>query len=692
MDNTTQQKLPNGSRIGVYEIRGAAVSNDFSIVYRGWNHHLNAKVCIEEYFPQQFAQRTASAETLEPISNESQNNFDVGLSSFIERSEILLDIDHPNIITFMNVLELNGTAYLVSDFTDELSLAKLCINRHTQFDEDQLRVIFLPILDALKQVHKHAIIHGAVTPENILLNKEAEPILVYFASARLALALQTDTLSEFISADYAPPEYGGTSGELGPWTDIYTLGASMYQCVCSRPPIPARDRIAALSRNAPDPFQPLAQMPNVAYSKLLCATIDSMLALQTADRPQSADAVLKLLEQATKNNSVDTTRTLNDNSWFPTTDQVKYKYTIAGTSVVLLSVVIIAVGYWFHKPLGSGVDSLATGDLSQVDAAEVLVETAPKLKSSGTSEQLALAKAKKHNDDLSAKNIQNASHGVTGAASTPDSSYLNNEQKPTRAKSDVSGPATLAKNQTTLGTVPQDKLTDPDLIAASAEFSEIPLPNEIDREKRNSRKNKSNQQEPILTQLGRQKHTNGTLDSKKERSAAVIFEASTTDKKRGASSTVFETAEPSPAKVVNSAEPITPSPVSMKLAGTQTTGGSSGMSDADQERIIAEHLAAAEEHLNAERLTTPAEGNAYAHYRAILEIAPNHPHGRMGLERILSHYGILIEKAVSQGRLQHAWIYLSRARNTLPGAPALEDFMAMIEDAEVVNDGDLKKR
>ena len=153
MENTEQQTLPSGSRIGVYEIQRTEVSSDFSIVYRGLNHHLNAKVYLEEYLPRQHAKR-AHAHRLEPRSNESRGDFDAGLSSFIEQCESLLNIEHPNILTVENILEANGTAYLVTKYIKELPLAKLCINGQTQFDEDQLRVIFLPILSALQHVHE----------------------------------------------------------------------------------------------------------------------------------------------------------------------------------------------------------------------------------------------------------------------------------------------------------------------------------------------------------------------------------------------------------------------------------------------------------------------------------------------------------------------------------------------------------
>jgi hypothetical protein len=106
------------------------------------------------------------------------------------------------------------------------------------------------------------------------------------------------------------------------------------------------------------------------------------------------------------------------------------------------------------------------------------------------------------------------------------------------------------------------------------------------------------------------------------------------------------------------------------------------MSDADHTRIITGHIAAAEEYLKVERLTTPAEANALMHYRAILAIDPQHPDGRDGLEKILVHYGRLIAKAVDEERFQHARVYLKRAGSVLPNSPALRDFQTKIEDAE----------
>ena len=593
MENTEQQTLPNGSRIGVYEIRGAVISSDFSIVYRGWNHHLNAKVSIEEYFPQQFAKRAADAHAVEPLSNEMREDFDAGLSSFTERSEDLLNIDHPNIVTLLNVLEANGTAYLVTNYTDALSLAKLLINRQAQFDEDELRVIFLPVLSALQQVHEYGFIHGAATPENILLKKDAEPVLINFAHARLALADRTDTLSDFISAEYAPPEYGASRDELGPWSDIYTLGATLYHCVSGRAPDPASDRIAALSRNATDSLLPLIRMQPVGYSEALCATIDSMLALNTSDRPQSADAVLALLAQAPDNASpANTTRPLDAIPGLPAIDGNHNKRLIMGTGAVLTVTGLLVLGFWLQKPEERNPNFLTADELRQEGTAQEQVQTALKTKSHETDkrlethadERLAFAKPTAQTDYPLAENAQSASREAIGAVLAQNATPQDSEQEPERAISEISVSASLGDNEIVTGTIQRD----------------------------------------------------------------------------------------------------------IEVVRTQTIDDSTGMSDANHARIIAEHIAAAEEHLNAERLTTPADGNAYAHYSAILEIAPNHPDGRMGMESILSHYGVLIEKAVNEGRLKNAWIYLSRARSVLPNAPALDDFLTKIEEAEAVGYNDYR--
>ncbi len=694
MENTEQPTLPSGSRIGVYEIRGAVASSDFSIVYRGLNHHLNAKVSIEEYFPRQFAKRTADAHAVEPLSNETQEDFDAGLSSFTERSEGLLNIDHPNIVTILNALEANGTAYLVTNYTEELSLAKLFINRQAQFDEDELSVIFLPVLSALQQVHEYGVIHGAATPMNILLKKDAEPVLINFANARLALANRTDTLSDFISAEYAPPEYGATRDELGPWSDIYTLGATMYHCVSGRAPSPACDRIAALSRNDPDSLQPLTRMQPVEYSEAMCATIDSMLALKTSDRPQSADAVLTLLAQAPDNASADSTRALDAIPGLPATEGNNNKRLIMGAGAVLTAAGFIVLGFWLQKPEERNPNSLTADELRQKDTAQEQVQTALKTDSHETEERLetpaderlAFAKPKAQTDYPLAENAQTASVEATGAVPPQDATPPDTEQEPKRAISDISETASLGANEIATGAIQKDITAAPDNTTAAAESTELSLPGEIRNDEPEVREDSPDLPEPVLTQPGQDGNKNTDPDT--DRSAAATYDATTADKRSGALSPVGEPVEPPPSLPAIGAERNSPKTVSLEVARPQTTDDSAGMSDTDHASIIAEHIAAAEEHLDAKRLTTPADRNAYAHYRAILEIAPNHPDGRMGLESILSHYGGLIEKAVNEGRLKNAWIYLSRARSVLPDAPALDDFLIKIEEAEAVGYND----
>lgn len=655
MENTEQQILPNGSRIGVYEIERTEVSSDFSIVYLGLNHHLNAKVYLEEYFPRQYAKR-AHAHAVEPRSNESRDDFDAGLSIFIEQSESLLNIAHPNIVAVENIIEANGTAYLVTRYLKELPLAKLCINRETQFDEDQVRVIFLPILSALQQVHELGSIHGAATPENILLKKDAEPVLVNFATARLALATRTDALSDCLSAGYAPPEYGGSSGKLGPWSDIYTLGATMYHCVSGRAPDPARNRIAALSRNYPDPYQPLTRTPSAEYTEVLRATIDSMLALKIPDRPQSANAVLAMLEQAPEASPADAPRALGAIPAPSATDKGKNKRLIIVSGTGLAAALLI-IGFWFQKPEERRADSSALEDLKPADVAKQQGQTALKPESresderyeKSTNERLALVNPEVQTRYPSAEISQSASHKTTGAVLKQDSSPLKAQQKSENAAGDTPGSAPIDDSEIPEGT----------------SIEHIPVTESVRANPTGAEVARSEDKAMSTAETG---YASASSDNAKNAGDNPVGDLAS------AQGTVFTAKK----------ETATTQSVSIEASTTQTTDAATSISGADHARIISEHIAAAEKHLDAERLTTPSEGNALMHYRAILAIAPDHPDGRAGLEKIVWHYGRLIEKAVDEERFQRARIYLKRAGSVLPNAPAVQDFQTKIEDAEAV--------
>jgi len=314
MTNIHDQILPAGTQIGVYEIKGTVKISPFDITYRAWNHHLKEQVKIQEYFPHDFAVRANDGVSVEPRSPGDKENFDFGLKAFLAQGEMLTQIEHPNIVVAENSLPFNGTSYLIMSTREGVSLSKL-IRSDTSFAETELKFILVSILKALQKIHEYKMVHGGIQPAAIFLGKDGEPLLTDFAAARLTIAVRTAQFVGELATGYASAEQYEPANELGPATDFYALGATMYACIKHHQPIDAQSRVMALSQGQPDPMDSLSASVSSTYSAELLQTIDWMLQPEYSRRPQSVAEILTLLKSEPANDqegSLTSNRTVSD--------------------------------------------------------------------------------------------------------------------------------------------------------------------------------------------------------------------------------------------------------------------------------------------------------------------------------------------------------------------------------------------
>lgn len=346
MTHLHDQILPEGTQIGVYEIKGVSKISPFDITYRAWNHHLKERIKIQEYFPHDFALRTSNGFGVEPKSASDKENFDYGLKAFLHQAEMLTQIEHSNIAAAENILSFNGTAYLIMGIQEGTSLFKL-IQSQASFAETELKFILISILNALQKIHEDNFVHGGIQPASILLGKDGEPVLINFAAARLAIAARTPQFADELATGYAPAEQYEPANKPGPATDFYALGATLYACMTQRQPVAAQRRVLALNQGEPDPMVVPAGFPDTPYSSEWLQAVRWMLQPDYKDRPQSANQILTLLKS----------ETIDDKAESLTSEQVT---TAVGTSNPMAKkvlwiggmagiVALVTFGLWFDE-------------------------------------------------------------------------------------------------------------------------------------------------------------------------------------------------------------------------------------------------------------------------------------------------------------------------------------------------------
>jgi serine/threonine protein kinase len=274
-----QQALSAGTRLGEYRIRDVLGQGGFAFTYLAQDENLDKPFAIKEYFPVSLAVRDRSGKVV-PRSPDHKTELRYGLSRFLRESRVLARFHHPNIVQVLRFFEANDTAYIVMNFLDGEGL-HILLNHEQVLDEETLRAVLFPLLDGLERVHDAGILHRDIKPSNIFIEASGSPILLDFGAARDVRRGKSTSLTSFVTHGYAPIEQYGDRSRQGPWTDIYALGAVVYECVTGDVPPDAPER--ALE----DVMVPAVEAAQGRYSEHFLAAIDHALALRPEDRPQT---------------------------------------------------------------------------------------------------------------------------------------------------------------------------------------------------------------------------------------------------------------------------------------------------------------------------------------------------------------------------------------------------------------------
>ncbi|MCP4933740.1 MAG: protein kinase [bacterium] len=282
--------LPVGTElVGDYVITKVLGAGGFGITYEANERSLDRTVAIKEYFPVDIVEREGWA-LVKARSTTLDMKYARGLRRFIEEAKAITQFNHPNIVRVLRYFKTNNTAFMVLHYEEGLDMRVWRDGLNSPPTENQLTAIIKPLLNALELIHSNDFLHRDVAPDNIIIRKDGSPILIDFGSARSELTFNSKTVSALVKSGYSPFEqYAKNSKEQGPWTDIYSFGATLYQMVTGEAPPDSLSRLAA------DEMTPAKKRAKRYYSRDFLAAIDSALAIRIEDRPQSINEWRSLL-------------------------------------------------------------------------------------------------------------------------------------------------------------------------------------------------------------------------------------------------------------------------------------------------------------------------------------------------------------------------------------------------------------
>lgn len=205
-----------------------------------------------------------------------------------DEARVLAELSHPNIVGVVEYIEADSLAWLVTESINGASLRNVLIQAR-QLDPEQALSIFTGMLAGLAYAHERGLVHGDLKPENVIVESSGTAKLVDFGQAVPAGQATTGG-----TASYMSPE--AVRGEaVTPASDLYSIGAVLYEALTGRPPFLAASEEGLLQAQLTEAAAPISELPDA-----IAALVFSMLEKDPDRRPSSASAALSSLEAAVR--------------------------------------------------------------------------------------------------------------------------------------------------------------------------------------------------------------------------------------------------------------------------------------------------------------------------------------------------------------------------------------------------------
>jgi serine/threonine protein kinase len=265
----------------------------FSIVYLGHVQDSKAPVVIKEYMPRKLAHRGPDGRTVctDETDEASADKFTHGRRLFFQEASILATLKHPTIVNVINFFRSNGTVYMVMEYLKGINLQEYIRRHKGNLSEPLIRKVFTSLLDGLRQIHGQGLLHLDIKPGNIYLRAGGEPLLLDFGAVHQQQQSRKYQPGQVVTVGFSPIEQTTSGGYVGPWSDIYALGATMRACIDGAAPP------AAEERRAKDTMRPAAEAFRKRYSAALLAAIDWAMDIDPLHRPQNVDELLEAMNR-----------------------------------------------------------------------------------------------------------------------------------------------------------------------------------------------------------------------------------------------------------------------------------------------------------------------------------------------------------------------------------------------------------
>ena len=292
MSKTKPAALPVDTLIGGYRVIRKLSVGGFGVVYLA-KDKADTLVAIKEYLPTTLVTRE-EGELLPRVADEKLPLYRLGLKSFFEEGRALAQISHPAIVGVQNFFRANETIYMVMNYLQGATLQEFIVaarelKQKKIIRESTIRSLFDEILHGLRIVHQSKMLHLDIKPANLFITNSNKAVLIDFGAARQVIQTQDQVMRPMYTPGFAAPEMYLRHGSLGPWTDIYAIGACIFACMQGYPPVDA------VGRQTKDNLALILGRLRGIYSDNLIELVEWCMSLDSQSRPQSVFALQKQL-------------------------------------------------------------------------------------------------------------------------------------------------------------------------------------------------------------------------------------------------------------------------------------------------------------------------------------------------------------------------------------------------------------
>ena len=276
-----------------YQIGRALGQGGFGITYIAWDILMQRCVAVKEFYPSGVVFRKSMTCTVECSTTTVISHYERSLERFLREAQALVKFqDIPEVVSILDFVKENNTAYIVMEYVRGVDLAKYINMRGGKLSVEETFRILRPVMEALSKVHKGGIIHRDISPDNIILDPMGGAKLLDFGAVRTvedpdaekALNKSTEAI---LKHGFAPIEQYNSRGSLGPWTDEYAMCATVWYCLTGKVPVEASVRLC----DGIDPdWSSIEVLPEHQQEAL-----QKGLSCRAKDRFENIDALLKAL-------------------------------------------------------------------------------------------------------------------------------------------------------------------------------------------------------------------------------------------------------------------------------------------------------------------------------------------------------------------------------------------------------------